>query len=875
MDKKFTITILLLLITITGYAQALYPVSFEQKTAEATLIVEATVKNGESFWNPAHTMIYTAWDLEIYKVFKGELQAANIQVITQGGTVGDEGIYTSDLLRLQTGNTGVFLLHPTQAALPSSRNIALHYDVSASSQGFLKYNEGMTDGAHAPFAHYTQIGKDLYPALQKVPGSTYREIKPLPEHGKTAAKGTATITGWSPLRVHAGALLDAANNTLTITGTGFGTKTGSAAVAFDDADDGAGGNYITIPQTSPLITSWSNTQIVIKVPQEAGTGLFRVYDNTGALVANSASNLIVDYSVMTADFGTGPLEVNMMNTDGAGGYSIAYSTNTAGSAVNMLTSPAFGAFQRALKTHRETGGMNFRDSTGASINTTTVQTINGGAAPNLVAYDNSNTGLGGPLPSGVLAVCYSGYSRCSGGAARRTGFDVLIRNNNYTTDTTTVFAAGPCPPVDESTGKLDLETVIFHELGHAANQNHVNEDYQYAGGGYPGVNPAAVMNYALLNGVRRISFDNPLLTGETYARTAKGQSYGSCTGAPFTEMIPLATNISARDECSGLFPAATLVSGSAIPFDLVRANANKNSDPQYTALRTTGAGTNVTNTQYYAFRTPASTTTVNLTISGYTTTPGTLSSCGSDGVELALYAVSSCPTGQSFPTPVAHRTFTGDGIITAFSGLTGGTDYLMLADGLENTKATFNANFSFTIPLPVTLLRFTGRTQGRQHLLEWAFGQHQMPATCILERSKDGKSFSMLYDDQTIVTEDAYTDIRPLAGTNYYRLRMADKDGSVSYSNIVVLEQKGPGEDLWLSPVPARNEAVLHLTTATNTTVHATLYHINGTKTASWQWQGYAGENTFTMDIAALPSGYYMLQVEAGKTPVYLKLVKQ
>jgi len=339
-------------------------------------------------------------------------------------------------------------------------------------------------------------------------------------------------------------------------------------------------------------------------------------------------------------------------------------------------------------------------------------------------------------------------------------------------------------------------------------------------------------------------------------------------------MTPLTTNISARDECSGLFPATTLVSGSSVAFDIVHANANKNTDPQYTALRTTGAGTNVTNTQYYAFRTPASTATVNVTISGYTTTPGTLSSCGSDGVELALYAVSSCPAGQAFPVPVAHRTFTGDGAIAAFSGLTGSTDYLMIADGLENTKATFNASFSFAIPLPVTLLGFTGQIQGRQHLLEWAFVPNQQPAVCVLERSKDGKAFSALYDDKKMMSEGAYTDVQPFAGTNYYRLRMTDKDGSISYSNIAVLEQKGL-EELWLSPVPARNEAVLHLTSVTNTTVHCTLYHINGMKTAAWQWQGHQGENTFTMDITTLAPGYYLLQVDAGKMPVYLKLVKQ
>ena len=874
MNKFFTILLFMFFAAAQVKSQALIPISFEQKVGAATLIVEARVTKKQSFRNPAHTMIYTAWNLEVYKVFKGELPAAPVQVVTEGGIVDDEGVAVSELLKLQEGMTGVFFLYPNSIQLKApDADARLLYDVYASAQGFLRYNFP-GDGAYAPFAGYDNIAENLYPALRSIKDSHYQEVKALPEISKAAAKGTGTISDFTPLHVRAGAHLDPANNTLTINGTGFGTAAGSAGITFDDADDGPGGNFTAlIPYNNSLITSWTNTQIIVKVPDNAGTGDFRIYDNTGALSA-TGNGLIVDYAVMTADFGTGDgfQEVNMMNTNGAGGYDLAYSTNTSGSGINMLTSPGFGAVQRALVTHRQTGGVNFSDSTGGVINTTTVQTINS-SAPNIIEYDNANTGLAA-LPAGVLGVCRTYFGRCGnpGNAVRRTGFDIQLYNGAYTGNNTTAFTNGPCAPAEGGgTNQLDLETVIFHELGHASNQGHVIDDYQYTGGGYAAANPASVMHFNLLNGVRRNSYDNALLSGVQYAVTAKSVVFGGCTAS--TAMMPLSSIISARDECSGLFPAAIPINGKTINFDLVHATSNKSTDPQYTALRTTSSGTNVTNTQYYAFMTSPAGGTLNVNITGYTTVPAT--ACTSGGVEMALYNVSSCPAGQSYPVPVAHRTFTGNGALAAFTGLAGNTSYLLVADGLENTKATFNSVFTSTTALPVGLIDFNGRTIAGQNVLNWRFSPGELPLSCTLERSIDGREFTGIYEQHTVVAaEGQYTDPAPFTGKNYYRLRMSDLGGTISYSRTIVMEQQGKDQML-LSPSPATTTANLYLNTGTTGPVTAVLFHSSGQKAAQWNWQARPGVNMFILDVASLAPGYYLLKVNTGERLEYLKLLKK
>ncbi len=874
MNKFYFLLILFLGMTVSGSAQALYPVDFKEKGDKATLIVEARAQKGTSFWNPAHTMIYTAWDLEVYKVFKGELPTS-VQIVTTGGSVGDQAIVASDLLELQGGNTGVFFLYPNASSLKAPGAPAPLYDVYASAQGFLKYDLA-TSTASAPFARYRSLENELYPALMELTGKRFSELKPiaqiLPSAG--AKRGTAaTISSWSPLRVHGGAFNDPANNTLTITGTGFGTPSGSAAVGFDDNNDGGGGTpYLIAWNDANHMVSWTNTQIVVKVPGRAGTGTLSIYDNTGAVAGTSASNLIVDFGIIEAEIGGAALEPNMMNTNGSGGYSIYYSTRTTNSGVDITGTPTIGTFQRALTTHRQTGGVNFTDVTGAVTNTTDSQTIDPYTFPNLVEYDNAGTGTT-PLPSGVLGVCISGYSRCSGRPARLVGFDVLLRNTAFSQGTAS-FTEGPCAPIETSTSNIDLEGVILHELGHAVTQAHVIDAIQNTGGGFAAVNPSAVMHYAITNGLRRISYDNPMLTGIQYAIAPQGLAYGACPGS-FSEMVPLTAIISARDECSGLFPATVPYSGTSIAFDLVHATSNKNTDPQHTAFKTTGIGTNVTNTQYYAFRTTAAGGTISVTISGYATTPAALASCNTDGVEMALYQVSTCPTGQAYPTPVEYRTFSGNGALTPFSGLAASTNYLLIADGLENTKATFNAVITSPTALPLTLVDFRGRAQGMHHLLEWQFSPSELPQSCILERSRDGKVYATLYENQRMVSaEDAFTDEAPFTGNNYYRLRFADKSGTVTYSKVIMLAQQNSGR-FALAPTPAQTITNLYYTANSPEAVNALLYSASGQLVARWQWMAQTGENTFPIDVALLASGCYTLQVNTGDQAKHLKLMKQ
>ena len=111
-----------------------------------------------------------------------------------------------------------------------------------------------------------------------------------------------------------------------------------------------------------------------------------------------------------------------MNANGLGGYTILFSTNTAGNGTDITSNSAYQVFRRALGTWKEVTGVNFTEG-----GNTSNQVVNAADNVNTIMYDNGNTGVA-TIPSGTLAITYSSYTLCGGAIySQKTGFDMVIR----------------------------------------------------------------------------------------------------------------------------------------------------------------------------------------------------------------------------------------------------------------------------------------------------------------------------------------------------------------------------------------------------------------------------------------------------------------
>ena len=101
---------------------------------------------------------------------------------------------------------------------------------------------------------------------------------------------------------------------LTINGSNFGNTTGT--VSFRDADDG-GASFIDA--LASQIVSWNDTEIVVEVPSNAGTGVVRVTHATDTTFADS-SVLTITHSETNVTSGGNAYQVQHVNDNGSGGY---------------------------------------------------------------------------------------------------------------------------------------------------------------------------------------------------------------------------------------------------------------------------------------------------------------------------------------------------------------------------------------------------------------------------------------------------------------------------------------------------------------------------------------------------------------------------
>jgi len=99
-------------------------------------------------------------------------------------------------------------------------------------------------------------------------------------------------------------------------------------------------------------------------------------------------------------------------------------------------------------------------------------------------------------------------------------------------------------------------------------------------------------------------------------------------------------------------------------------------------------------------------------------------------------------------------------------------------------------------PLPVTLASFSAQAEGRSALLRWSTTEETNSDFFEIQRSLDGKNWAEIgrqasSGESKVLASYQFTDARPVAGTNLYRLRMVDKDGTFAFSAIKPVRFEG------------------------------------------------------------------------------------
>lgn len=183
--------------------------------------------------------------------------------------------------------------------------------------------------------------------------------------------------------------------------------------------------------------------------------------------------------------------------------------------------------------------------------------------------------------------------------------------------------------------------------------------------------------------------------------------------------------------------------------------------------------------------------------------------------------------------------------------------------------------FSVSAPLPVNLEYFSAQKQNKSVELRWATAQEVNSKEFVIERSANGRDFTPL----TKVTaagnsaqSHAYSvvDDKPLAGSNYYRLRSVDKDGQSTVSRIirVVFDKQVV---VTYAPNPAKSTLVINVIEAKEP-VTVQLMDAQG-KAVRYRLSPAGNNQPVIFNLAGLSKGLYVLKMTTSQSVQAEKVV--
>lgn len=128
-------------------------------------------------------------------------------------------------------------------------------------------------------------------------------------------------------------------------------------------------------------------------------------------------------------------------------------------------------------------------------------------------------------------------------------------------------------------------------------------------------------------------------------------------------------------------------------------------------------------------------------------------------------------------------------------------------------RISTSLNVNGTLPLPITLISFTGQNNNGQSLLNWQTTSESNFSHFEVMRSFDAKGFETIgriegKGSESDRSDYRFVDERPKPGNNYYKLKQVDLDGTEEFSKIINVSSSDYAEVL-VYPNPGFDEISL------------------------------------------------------------------
>lgn len=446
---------------------------------------------------------------------------------------------------------------------------------------------------------------------------------------------------------------------------------------------------------------------------------------------------------------------------------------------------------------------------------------------------------------------------------------IFVRTNcgggSYSTWSALQFSALPCAtltaPANGATGVPQSQAFSWSAVTGATAYNF-----------YLGTSAGGEINIGTLAGTSTPVSN--LLPGQTYywyivpLIGSTPSLNTSCSSSSFTIAVESNSTVG-NNSCSG----ATTINASNIagsPVSATTINATLTLPADICANEFGSADDDV----WFQFTTAAGTPPTGI----LTITP--LASGGISDIVAQIYAGATCAT---LGAPVLCADLTTDALeeVINLNLLSANTHYYMRVFSFLNTpesRGGFTITASAGNTLPVNLANFSARRSNSVNILNWSTQQETNTRHFVVERSKDGTSYSGIGQvtatgNSTTIRNYSFTDNHPVNGINYYRLRTVDNDNSFKLSDVRSIRNEGLA-DITIYPNPVKDRLILQVNADKAASGKVVILDVSGKIVYQSIIKIGQGNNMVPIAADAISAGSYIIKIQLNNDLVVKKFNK-
>jgi len=184
--------------------------------------------------------------------------------------------------------------------------------------------------------------------------------------------------------------------------------------------------------------------------------------------------------------------------------------------------------------------------------------------------------------------------------------------------------------------------------------------------------------------------------------------------------------------------------------------------------------------------------------------------------------------------------------------------------------------------LPIELVFFRGRHDRGVNILEWQTATEINNDFFAIQRGQDARQWEEIASvagqgDSELLVNYEYRDLRPLYGSNYYRLKQVDYDGQSEVFPIILVKT-GDLPDLSIQSIfPNPTIGAVEINYLSNNTkpVVLQLFNSKGSIVFKSILENHPGYHLKALPMAEMAAGIYLLSLENGEYRAQRKIVKE